>query len=867
MKRKKILFGMAMATCLLFSCGEQPAPSSSSVEPPASSSKSEEPLPAPTPLGDSVGELRLHYYRKDGKYRNWAMWVWKVDADGEEYPFVAQDDYGGIVQVPLSKYGNDIENLEFGYIVKTAKTWDSKDPDGNRFIAPKDLEGGTDKIYNLYLKSGDEAAYDEPPAKVSANAKFHNSSTVLVTADEPMKEVAIMDGELELCKATVAADKASARAELSSPADVSHSYSAVITLDNDEKVSVKVNPGALYDTNEFKNAYLYDGELGAIYGEGSTTFKVWSPVSSSVELRIYDNGTPKAVDAVKGSDTYQAVTMTKGEKGVFTATANGDLGGKYYTYFVKNSAHPKGVEVVDPYAKSAGVNGKRGMIVDFSKTNPEGWNGVSPLQIDRKALTVYETHVADVTSSTTWGGTAANAKKFLGLCEENTKYQGVATGFDHIKELGVNAVQFVPIFDQENDEVNTSFNWGYNPLNYNVLEGSYSSDPYDGYARIKEFKKVVAAYHEAGINVIMDVVYNHVNDASGSNFEALVPGYYFRVRPNGSLYNGSGCGNETASDRAMFAKFMKDSTAFWAKEYKLGGFRFDLMALHDIDTMNDLTAKLKAINPSIAVYGEPWTGGESGLSSQYQAKQDNIGQFVGFGAFNDKIRDGLIAGGMAGKGDLAWTDGFASDKDVQAIVNGLKGGISATQIDPDKNISYVTCHDNYTLFDRYQATGRFTDEVAIKNMALLAQSVAALSQGTFFLLAGEEFLRTKGGDHNSYKSSYKVNELDYALKVAHPEMMDYYKKLIELKQSCPGLHLAAAEAKNLSAEASVDGNIITLQFAGEGNETYKAIFVGPKAEGKTFDLSGYTLYARSNGSGDLTNATPVAPVTALIAKK
>ena len=795
------------------------------------------------------------------------MWVWLDGKDGSEYSFVAQDDYGGIVQVPLSKYGNDIENLKFGYIVKTKGTWDSKDPDGNRFIAPKDLEGGTDKIYNLYLKSGDEAAYDEPPAKVSATAKFHNSSTIIVTSDEDMKEAAIMDGELKIADGVISSDKRSARAELSSPADVSHTYNAAITLENGDKVLVKVNPGALYDTEAFKQAYLYDGELGAIYSEGSTTFKVWSPVSSSIELRIYDNGTPKAVDAVKGSDTYQAVAMTKGEKGVFTATANGDLEGKYYTYFVKNSAHPKGVEVVDPYAKSAGVNGKRGMIVDFSKTNPEGWNEVSTLQIDRKELTVYETHVADVTSSSTWGGTAANSKKFLGLCEENTKYQGVATGFDHIKELGVNAVQFVPIFDQENDEVNTSFNWGYNPLNYNVLEGSYSSDPYDGYARIKEFKKVVAAYHEAGINVIMDVVYNHVSDASTSNFEALVPGYYFRVQPNSSLYNGSGCGNETASDRAMFAKFMKDSTAFWAKEYKLGGFRFDLMGLHDIDTMNDLTAKLKAINPSIAVYGEPWTGGESGLSGQYQAKQANIDKFVGFGAFNDKIRDGLIAGGMAGAGDLGWTDGFASDEDVTAIINGLKGGISATEIDPDKNISYVTCHDNYTLYDRYVATGRFTDKTQIQNMALVSQSVAALSQGTFFMLAGEEFLRTKGGDHNSYKSSYKVNELDYALKVAHPEMMDYYKKLIDLKKNCPGLHLGAAEAKNLKVQADVDNNAITLEFKGQGTEAYKAVIVGPKAEAKTFDFNGYSVYARSNGSGELTAATPLAASTVLIAKK
>ena len=865
MKRKKILFGMAMATCLLFSCGEQPAPSSSSVEPPAQSSSTG--LPAPTPLEDSVGELRFHYYRKDGKYTKWAMWVWLDGKDGSEYSFVAQDDYGGIVQVPLSKYGADVNTLKFGYIVKTAKTWDEKDVSDNRFIEVKDITP-KDGIYNLYLKSGDEQAYPEAPIKYSVSARFHNEKVILVTADDKMKEAAVYDGETKLKDGEISSDGLSARVELDAAGDVAHNYTVQATFEGGEKLTKKVNAGALFDTDAFKQAYVYDGELGAIYSEGSTTFKVWSPVATSIELRIYENGTPKTVDAVKGNDTYEAKQMNKGEKGVYSVTVNGDLEGKYYTYFVKNASHPEGVEVVDPYAKSAGVNGKRGMVVDFSKTNPEGWADVSPLQIDKKALTVYETHVADVTSSSTWGGTAANSKKFLGLCEENTKYEGIATGFDHIKELGVNAVQFVPIFDQDNDEVNTSFNWGYNPLNYNVLEGSYSSDPYDGYARIKEFKKVVAAYHEAGINVIMDVVYNHVSDSAGSNFEALVPGYYFRMNSKGGYYNGSGCGNETASDRAMYSKFMKDSTQFWAKEYKLGGFRFDLMALHDIATMNDLTAKLKAINPSIAVYGEPWTGSSDvGLSAMFQAKQDNIDQFVGFGAFNDKIRDGLIAGGMAEASALAWTDGFSDDKDVAAIVNGLKGGISATKIDPDKNISYVTCHDNYTLYDRYKATGRFTVETEIENMALVAQSAAALSQGTFFMLAGEEFLRTKGGDHNSYQSSYKVNELDYALKVAHPEMMDYYKKLIDLKKNCPGLHLGAEEAKNLKAQADVDNNAITLEFKGQGTEAYKAVIVGPKAEGKTFDFNGYSVYARSNGSGELTAVTPLAASTVLIAKK
>ena len=553
----------------------------------------------------------------------------------------------------------------------------------------------------------------------------------------------------------------------------------------------------LFNTDSFNAKYVYDGnDLGATVVDKTTTFKVWSPFGKDLKVNVYDTGTPamyKELDKTATDTPVKTVDMTYVEKGVWEAKINEDLSGKYYTYSVDTAKY--GVsEVTDPYAKSTGVNGKRGMIVDFSKTNPKGWDEVKVHPYNRNELTVYETHIADLTSSATWNGNKENAKKFKGAYEEGTTYTKgdvtVKTGFDHIKELGVNAVQLLPIFDQANDETNMTFNWGYNPSNYNALEGGYSSNPFDGYSRIREFKELVKAYNGANINIIMDVVYNHMNGADFSNFDMLVNDYYFRHTAEGKLSNGSGCGNETASELPMFRKFMIDSTAFLAKEYKLGGFRFDLMGLHDIKTMDKVVANLKTINPDICVYGEPWTGGSSPLDGFEQAKQDNANRFKGYGQFNDQMRDALIAGGLKKPTDLAWTDNTtqSSESDANNIANGIRGFTGASIKDPNKTVNYATCHDNYTLYDRYKAAG-IQDDAEIKKMAMLANSVVFTSQGTTFMLAGEEFLRTKQGNSNSYNASYEVNELNYELKVDNKDMFDNYVKLINLKKSVDGLHL------------------------------------------------------------------------------
>ena len=420
------------------------------------------------------------------------------------------------------------------------------------------------------------------------------------------------------------------------------------------------------------------------------------------------------------------------------------------------------------------------------------------------------------------------------------------------------------------------FNWGYNPLNYNSLEGSYSTNPYDGYTRIKEFKTLVKEYNKAGIGIIMDVVYNHVSNLAKSNFNYLMPKYYYRYNGDAPT-NGSGCGNETDSERYMFRKFMKDSTEFWMKEYKLSGFRFDLMGLHDLTTMKELSSNLKSINPYSTVYGEPWMGGSSPLSSSASAKQDNASSYEGYGAFNDKFRDALIRGGLSDKKERGWINNNTKvdQGDVNKILSGLNGELfinSANKVsDPNKNVIYVTCHDNYTLADRMEAS-EVTSKEEIKKMAMLANSMVFSSKGTTFMLAGEEFLRTKQGDSNSYQSSYEVNELDYSLKIKNADMFDNYKKLINYKQTNEVLHSDKSNSDKYILEASSlnNGSTIVVHTKDLVNNKESLVAFNNGIEGnETVDFSGYSLYLDTLNKENFTlsNAVKLEPYQTIIATK
>ena len=805
--------------------------------------------------------IQIHYLRTDDKYDPWCLWLWAAGKDGAIYEFNYTDVNGGLIaHYPISTFGDAVAKI--GFIVREKTSW-TKDVGDDRFMDLTALTADDDYCYHIYIKQGKKEVWTDSERTVIMNSitkcEFLSSNRIAVVTNNPIREVSFTkDGEpLEIDHFEGSTVSRVYYLKTDDVADAGSYYLCTVTFDDDGVVLEKaVSITALYDKT-FDEKYNYDGELGAIYTPEQTEFKVWSPVSKKIILKVYDTGTPLWVDEEKGSNTpTHEIEMKLGDKGVYSATISGDLQGKYYTYTVFNGNNLTGTEIVDPYAKSAGVNGVRGMIVDFSRTNPEGWDEVTLNTTDRKGLTVWETHVADVTSSSTWTGTEANRKKFLGLIEEGTTYSTngytVKTGFDHIKELGVNAVQLIPIFDQANDEVNVEFNWGYNPLNYNVIEGAYSSNPFDGYTRIREFKEVVKKFAANGMDIIMDVVYNHTNGLVGSNFDVLMPGYYYRYTVDGLASNGSGCGNETASEKFMFRKFMIDSATFLAEEYKLGGYRFDLMAVHDLETMNLLTAACKEINPNITIYGEPWAGGTT-AKSVGMATQANASKYQGYGQFNDQMRDALIKGGLNSNAAKGWVsnDEEIAEKDVEVIQKGMKGITSGASkdatTDPNKTVNYVTCHDNFTLVDRFEAAG--ISSLSTRNkMAVLANSVVFTSQGTSFMLAGEEMLRTKGGDHNSYCSSYKVNELNYDLKVAYPKQFEAYQKLIALKQNVDGLHLNEDEIEgNYVTESLNNGSIIKATFKDSKNNVEYVVYhsngvTSESDAGASIPVDGYEVY-------------------------
>ncbi|MCM1290216.1 MAG: type I pullulanase [Corallococcus sp.] len=844
-------------------CGERDP----NYTPPATSLPTDIPTQAATPT------LQIHYYRDNpSDYLKWGFWIWMEGKEGKVYNLNYTDDFGGVALYPLSQIDSSLTtNGSLNLIPRLQDSW-VKDLDVDRVLNLSEYEKDENNYIHVYIQQGDAKFYAaKEPIMFSVSAAFESETQITVKAKRPIKTVTLYEGTDVF--ATFNGNSATS-VTYAIPAETTlrleKGYKAEVEFDGFTETSqTNVNIQALYNTEMFNKAFYYDGELGAIYDETATVFRVWSPLSTQITLNVYVDGYLE--------ETPVTYPMEKKDKGVFEVTVSGDLASRYYTYTVVNTSYTDGEEIVDPYAKSAGLNGVRGQVVDFSKTNPEGWEDVAPVAYNRNELVVWETHIADVTSSATWTGTAKNKRKFLGVIESGTTYTSgattVKTGFDHIVELGVNAVQLLPIFDQDNNEALSTFNWGYNPLNYNVLEGSYSSNAQDGYVRIKEFKQLVQAFSGEQINVIMDVVYNHVSNAGGSNFDVLCPGYYFRYNADGSLSNGSGCGNETASERLMFRKFMIDSVCFWASEYKLGGFRFDLMGVHDIETMNLLVAALRQINPDIVVYGEPWTGGTAALSAYKQAKQSNVARFEGYGAFNDIMRDALIKGGMSGIAEKGWVTNAktVTKTQVTSIVQGLQGKTGGYTADPDKTVNYVTCHDNYTLYDRIKAAG-ITDETTVRKMALLANSVVLTSNGTTFILAGEEFLRTKGGDHNSYQSGYAVNELDYGLKAANVKWFEVYKQLIEFKRTCGALHLSQADMANYCTvtklgEGAAEGSVVKIVLKDvAANKTYTVIHAnGVVPADFTVDLNGQTILVNTlRTTLALTENTPIKPYQTLI---
>ena len=520
------------------------------------------------------------------------------------------------------------------------------------------------------------------------------------------------------------------------------------------------------------------------YAPEKTVFSLFAPNDAKkVTLRIYQEGL--------GGKVLKTVKMQRTGNEQWTATVRGDLMGKFYTFDVGLG------ECAGVFAKAVGVNGKRGAIIDMSKTNPDHWCcDQRPVVKSPSDLIIYEMHHRDFSIARS---DAKYPGKFMALTEP--------WAIDHLKTLGVNAIHILPSYDYasvaETRLSDNKYNWGYDPLNYNVPEGGYSTDPYNPEVRIREFKEMVKALHKAGIGVILDVVYNHTFDIENSNFQRTYPDYFYRKTADGQYSNGSGCGNETASDKPMMRKFMLESVKYWIKEYHIDGFRFDLMGVHDIQTMNDIRQMVDQIDPTIFIYGEGWSAGSCAYPQEQLAMKANIPQMPAIAAFSDEIRDAL-RGPFSDDTKPGWLGGGA---DEESIKYGIAGAISHPQVDmtkvnystspwalePTQMISYVSCHDDMCLVDRLKASIPGISNEELIRLDLLAQTVVFTSQGVPFMLSGEELLRDKKGVHNSFESPDEINHLDWSNKTKFPQVFEYYKNLIQLRKNHPAFRLGNAD--------------------------------------------------------------------------
>ena len=540
-----------------------------------------------------------------------------------------------------------------------------------------------------------------------------------------------------------------------------------------------------------KSAYS-GNDLGAVYTEKSTTFKVWSPKASAVSVDIYDYGSE-----AEGGKSIRTTNMTLDKKtGVWSATISGDLAGKYYDYAVTHGKETK--RTADIYARACGVNGKRSMVVDLRKTDPDNWENDLHVMVDKPTnASVWEISVADFSSSETSGVSKSNRGKFLAFTESGTTVDGIQGGtptcMDYLKKLGVKYVQIMPMYDfgsvDESKDIMKQFNWGYDPVNYNVPEGSFSTDPYNGAVRIKECKQMIQALHNAGIGVIMDVVYNHTY-STDSWFQYTVPNYYYRMNEDGTFSNGSGCSNDTASEHLMFRKYMIDSVTYWAKEYHIDGFRFDLMGLHDVTTMNDIRAALDGLyedgsGKKILMYGEAWNMPTKADEGTVMANQQNLTQMDDrIGAFDDTIRD-AIKGSTAGA-DKGFVQSGGKRSDLKTGFLG-QSNLGWANV-PSQCVTYASCHDNLCLYDKLVDSVYGSSEYRKRHedlvlMNKLSAAIVMTAQGIPFFLGGEEFCRSKDGDENSYASSREENMLDWKNVESFSDVVEYYRGLLKIRDS------------------------------------------------------------------------------------
>ena len=792
-------------------------------------------------------DVTIHYHRLADDYTSedgmkaWDIWGWADGVNGAAYPFTEHDDYGLIAKYTLKGSGMSTPQFIVRY---GGDSWEAKDPnDENRTIPQSAITVNADGTASaeIWLVQGDTTIYtngtlyDAKGMIVSAEMTDFNTITVklnkALTIDKPADAVSVEGVKIKDVKASGNTVTITTADNL----DVTKAYKVTIEDYGTQNVSL----GAVVRSDAFDKKYAYDGDdLGVTYKAEKSTFKLWAPTATKVTLRLYADSTdPKAAQT-------DAVTLEKsGKKGVWTFAVDKDLKDYAYDYeltFADGTVNTS----ADPYATAAVANGERSVVLSGKEKGDAGKRMASFSKPTDAIIT--EANVRDMTINPNSGVSEANRGKYLGFVEEGTTVDGkqgaASTGIDYLKSLGVTHVQIMPVYDYGSvDETGdlsygAQYNWGYDPENYNVPEGSYSSDPSDPSARVKEMKQMVSGLHKNGLYVVMDVVYNHVYNASEHAFNKTVPGYYFRYDANGNLTNGSGCGNDVASERAMARKYIVDSVKYWATEYNVDGFRFDLMGLIDQTTMNQVRAALDEIDPSILVIGEGWDMTDA-IGNQ-ETTQPNASKVKGVAFFNDSLRDaikgsvfsdedtGFIAG-KADKENLIATNVLGCNNKREGIdENGhCNNGTADTNYGgADQVVQYVEIHDNLTLYDKLVKSAPNDSEETRLARAKLADSLILLSQGIADMQFGQEFLRTKGGNGNSYNAGDAVNAIDWNRTVEQAGSVNYVKGLIALRKSIKNLHLSSYDdiAKNMTVLQQSDG-VVAYQLK-DGGDTYVVVF-------------------------------------------
>lgn len=774
--------------------------------------------------GDLI--LKVHYHREDANYDDWTIWLWELGGgDAIDAPLVDED--GEMVATMTVTPGI----TSVGYIVRQPD-W-TKDVDMDQFIDISEMVSGT---VHIYVESGVEGYTKEYGGDAVLGTKLRSAvyghdGTIAVTMTGEIEggldgvfTVEGKDGGVAVSGVAEGSGEFTYIVTLAQELDPFKSYS--ITYDGSQ---YKVSIPSVYSTEDFEKEYTYTGDdLGAVWTKEATTFRVWAPTAESVTLNLFASG--KSYE----DDKTEEIEMAPDVNGTWVAAKSGDLNGTYYTYTVVVDGNA--VEACDPYARTTGVNGERAMVIDLDSTDPEGWESDADPHVGESIndAVIYELHVRDLSVDTNSG--IQNAGKFLGLTETGTKTPGgVPTGLDHMKDLGITHLHLLPIYDFGSvNETHTTagFNWGYDPVNYNVPEGSYSTDPYHGEVRVKELKQTVKVLHENGISVVMDVVYNHVQDAGKFCFNKIVPGYFSRINDDGSYSNGSGCGNDTASERSMVRKYIVDSVCYWADEYHIDGFRFDLVGLLDTETVNEIVAEVHKDHPNVIFYGEGWTMSTNVTKEGYtMATQPNSPETPGFAYFNDTIRDGL-------KGSVFddLDKGYASGKTgLEETLSNCFLGADAWCTSPSQTVNYASCHDNLTLFDHLQTARPEASREDLIRMNDLAAAFYMMAEGVPFLQAGEEMLRTKVNsdgsfNSNSYNASDEVNMLKWSdlEDEGYQAVFAYYKGLIEFRKAHGALRLTTAQdvASAVSVVGGLDANVMAFDIQGGVNgETAEELFI------------------------------------------